>query len=70
MSSRPDCIFEIPHMGHSGFSRVYSNSFCSCSFEAEIIEIGQSSYEMYSNYDNFKCVYKCPFPDDEAVILV
>ena len=28
---------------------VYSNSCCSCSFEAEIINIGQSSHKMYSN---------------------
>ena len=28
---------------------MYSNSCCSCSFEAEIIKIGQSSYKMYSN---------------------
>ena len=33
----------------TGFSRVYSNCCCSCSFEAEIITIGQSSHEMYSN---------------------
>ena len=26
-----------------------SNSCCSCSFEAEIIKIGQSSHKMYSN---------------------
>ena len=28
---------------------VYSNSCCSCSFEPEIIKIGQSSHKMYSN---------------------
>ena len=28
---------------------IYSNSCCSCSFEPEIIKIGQSSYMMYSN---------------------
>ena len=27
---------------------MYSNSCCSCSFEAEIIKIGQSSHKMYS----------------------
>ena len=48
-SSRPDCIFEIHQLWQSGFSRVYSNSYCRCSFEAEIIKIGQSSYNMYSN---------------------
>ena len=65
VSSRPDCIFEIHQMRQSGFSRVYSNSSCSCSFEAEIIRIWQSSHKMYSNnsefssvYNNFKCLYK------------
>ena len=48
-SSRPDCIFEIHQLRQSGFSRVYSNSCCSCSFEQEIIRIGRSSREMYSN---------------------
>ena len=64
-SSRPDCIFEIHQLWQSGFSRVYSNCSCSCSFEPEIIKIGQSSHKMYSNnimnfqvYDNFKCQYK------------
>ena len=47
--SRPDCIFEIHQLWQSGFSRVYSNSFCSCSFEPEIIKVGQSFYKMYSN---------------------
>ena len=49
VSSRPDCIFEIHQLWQSGFSRVYSNCCCSCSFEAEIIKIGQSSHKMYSN---------------------
>ena len=49
VSSRPDCIFEILQLWQSGFSRVYSNCCCSCSFEAEIIKIGQSSHKMYSN---------------------
>ena len=65
-SSRPDCIFEIHQLWQSGFSRVYSNCCCSCSFEAEILKIGQPSYKMYSNnilsttivYDNFKCPYE------------
>ena len=47
--SRPDCIFEIHQLWQSGFSRVYSNSCCSCSFEIEIIKIDQSSHKMYSN---------------------
>ena len=49
VSPRPDCIFEIHQLRQSGFSRVYSNSFCSCSFESEIIKISQSSHKMYSN---------------------
>ena len=49
VSSCPDCIFEIHQLSQSGFSRVYSNSCCSCSFEAEILKIGQSSHKMYSN---------------------
>ena len=48
-SARPDCIFEIHQLWQSGFSRVYSNSYCRCSFEPEIIKIGKSSHEMYSN---------------------
>ena len=49
VSSLPDCIFEIHQLWQSGFSRVYSNCCCNCSFEAEIIKIGQSSHKMYSN---------------------
>ena len=45
----PDCIFEIHQLWQSGFSRVYSNSCCSCWFEPEIIKIGKSSHNMYSN---------------------
>ena len=49
VSSRPGCmISEIPQLWESGFSRVYSNYCCSCSFEPEIIKIGQSSHKMYS----------------------
>ena len=48
-SSRPDCIFEIHLLWQSSFSRVYSNFCCSCSFESEIIKIGQSSHKMDSN---------------------
>ena len=44
-----DCIFEIPQLWQSGFSRVYSNSCYSCSFKPEIINISQSSHKMYSN---------------------
>ena len=45
VSSRPDCIFEIQQLWQSGFSRMYSNSCCICSFESEIIKIGQSSHQ-------------------------
>ena len=48
-SNCPHCIFEIHQQWQSGFSRVYSTCCCSCSFEAEIIKIGQSSHKMYSN---------------------
>ena len=41
--------FLIHQQWQSGFSRVYSISCCSCWFEPEIIEIGQSSHKMYSN---------------------
>ena len=44
-----DCIFEIDQRLQSGFSRVYSNSWCSSSFEPGIIKISQSSHKMYSN---------------------
>ena len=49
VSSRPDCIYAIHQLLQSGFSRVYSDSCCNCSFEAEIIKIGLSSHKMYSN---------------------
>ena len=49
VSSRSDCIFEIHQLWQSGFSVVYSNCCCICSFESKIIKIGQSSYKMYSN---------------------
>ena len=48
-SKGSDCIFEIPQLWQSGFSRVYSNCCCSCSFEAEIIKISHSSHKIYSN---------------------
>ena len=44
-----DRIFEIHQVWKSGFSRVYSIWCCSCSFEHEIVNIGQSSQTMYSN---------------------
>ena len=44
-----DCIFETHQLWQSGFSKVYSNSCWSRSFESEIIKIRQSSHKMYSN---------------------
>ena len=44
-----DCIFEIHQLWQTGFSRVYSNCCCSCSFEAEIMKISQLTHKMYSN---------------------
>ena len=44
-----DCIFGIHQLWQSCFSRVYSCCCWSCSFEPEIIKIGQSSHKMYSN---------------------
>ena len=49
VSSLQDNIFEIHHLWQSAFSRVYSNCCCSCSFEPEMIKIGLSSHNMYSN---------------------
>ena len=46
VSSHPDSIFEIHQLWQSGFSRMYSNSCCGCSFEPEIIKIGHSSHSM------------------------
>ena len=48
MSSRPDCIFEIHHLWQSGFSSMYSNCCCSCSFEPEVRKL-VSSHKMNSN---------------------
>ena len=39
VSSGPDSILEIHPLWQWGFSRVYSNSCCSCSFEPEIIKL-------------------------------
>ena len=51
-----DCIVENHQLWQSGFSRVYSNSCCSCSFAPEIIRIGQSSHKMYSNHHHHHVV--------------
>ena len=49
VSSCPDCIYEIHHLWQSGFSRLYSNSCCSCSFEQKLIKISQSFHKLYIN---------------------
>ena len=49
VSSHPDWIFEIHQQWQLGFSRLYSNCCCSCSFVPEIVRICQSSHKMYSN---------------------
>ena len=43
-SKRSDCIFEIHQLWQSGFSSMYSNCWCRCSFEPEIIKLGQSPH--------------------------
>ena len=45
-SSSPDCLFKIHQLWQSGFSRVYYKCCYSCSFETEIIKIGQLSHKM------------------------
>ena len=63
-----DCIFEIHQLWQSGFSRVYSNSFCSCWFEPKIIKIGQSSHKMYSNnIVNFQESMKILNPNEKSL---
>ena len=42
-------FIEIHQLWQSSFSRVYSSCCCSCLFEPEILKIGQSSHNMYSN---------------------
>ena len=49
-----DCIFETHQLWQLGFCRVYSISCCSCSFEPEILKIGQSSHKLYS-YNIVNC---------------
>ena len=44
-----DCIFKIYQLWQSGFSRLYSNCCCSCSFGPGIIKINRSSYKMHRN---------------------
>ena len=52
-SKESDCIFEIHQLWQSGFSRVYSNCCCSCSFEAEIIKINTYSNNIV-NFQEFR----------------
>ena len=48
-SKESDCIFDFHQLWYPGLSRVYSNCYCSCFFEPEIIKIGQSPHKMFSN---------------------
>ena len=62
-SSVSDWIFEIHQLWQSGFSRVHSNSYCSCSFESKIIKLVSHLISCiaitYSRVcDNFKCLYE------------
>ena len=51
----PHCFYEIYQLWHTGFSRVHSDSCCSCSFESGIQRIGQSSHKIFSvNILNFQ----------------
>ena len=56
VSPSPSCSLVVfSSLGRHRHCRVCSNSCCSCSFEAEIIKIGQSSHKMYSNnIENFQ----------------
>ena len=56
VSSRQDCIFEIHQLWQSVFSRVYSNSCCSCSLEREIMKISLSFHKMYSYHHHHHIV--------------
>ena len=56
VSSHPDCIFETHQLWQSGFSRAYSNCFCSYSFEREIIKIGRLIRCIAIKYWIFKCL--------------
>ena len=48
-SKLSDCILEIHQLWQSGFSRVYSDSCCSCSLGTKIIKICHSSHKIYRN---------------------
>ena len=49
-----DGIFEIHQLWQSDFCWVYSNCYCSCSFDAEIIKIGQSFHIQSNSILNFQ----------------
>ena len=72
VSSRPDCIYEIHQLWQWGFSRVYSNCCCSYSFEPGIIEMGQSSHNMYSNnilnFQESKTILKACTKESETLL--
>ena len=58
-SKMSDGIFQIHQQRQSGFSRVYSNSCCSCSFEPEIIKISHLIRCIAITYWIFKSLRQC-----------
>ena len=54
MLSHPDCIFEIHQLWQSGFSRVYSNSCCSCSLVSHLIRYLAITYWNFKSLRQFK----------------
>ena len=57
-SNVSDCIFVLPQLWQSDFSRVYSNCCCSCSFEREIIKklVSHLTRWIAITYLIFKCL--------------
>ena len=49
VSNSEQVLEAAPDKEAAGLCRVYSNSYCSCLFEPEIIKICQLSHKMYSN---------------------
>ena len=63
-----DCIFETHQLWQSGFSKVYSNSCCSCWFKPEIIKINQSSHKMYNNHHHHHVVPQLNFQESTTIL--
>ena len=63
----------VNDLRHGLFSRGYSNCCRSCSFEAEILKIGQSSHKMYSNnivnFQESKTILKCQYKKKSGNLL-